>query len=551
MKDIKEYTRKALELSEEKKRIKKKRRATLGRAAALAAVCLALTAAAVLIRPTTPPAVPESGFPAQISKTATAPLPDDPITQTGAPENTADRGGAVIHETTAAPDATEAPETTADPGGKGAPDTTAAPEAPGISGTTTAPDFIVPPQQTAPPAIAPVRTGIKFNGAADLMAEARKNAVHPTPGSLTVDPASADKVADFALRLFRTCDDGDESLLISPFSVLSALGMTELGAEGETLSQMEEAIGMDRDQTGAFFRAYLEGQKNSSSLRRANSIWIRDREGFTVKDGFLSENAGIFDADVFKAPFDDGTLEDINAWVKDRTDGKIPRILDGIDPDDVTVLINALSFEGEWFHPYTEKDVKRGIFTSASGVERETDFLCGLDYGYMEGSGFTGFIKEYKGCNYGFAALLPDKGQTTEDLMGSLDGAELRTALEKCIKIDENKTVATKMPKFSSGSSFELEEVLKKMGITEAFDRDKADFSGFSNTGSYLSGVLHKTFITVAEKGTEAVAATRAVIASNSDDQPKEVTLDRPFVYMIFDTEDFIPIFIGALRDVK
>ncbi len=136
--------------------------------------------------------------------------------------------------------------------------------------------------------------------------------------------------------------------------------------------------------------------------------------------------------------------------------------------------------------------------------------------------------------------------------MGSLDGAELRAALKNCIT-GERKTVVTKMPKFSVGSSLELEDALNKMGVTDAFDPDKADFSGLSNTGSYLnlSGVLHKTFITVAEKGTEAVAATRAVITSNSDDQREEVTLDRPFVYVIFDTESFVPVFIGALRDVK
>ena len=386
--------------------------------------------------------------------------------------------------------------------------------------------------------------------ATDLMTEARKNAVQPTPGSPTVDPASADKITDFALRLFRTCDDGDESLLISPLSVLSALGMTELGAEGETLSQMEEALGISVGETRDYLKAVASKLRSDSSLRSANSLWLRDDPLLTVRESYLAANAGLLDGDVFKAPFDDGTVEDINSWVKDRTQDRIPKILENLSPDAVVCLINALSFDAEWALPC--HGTSEGIFTAEDGSKKKCDFMSSTEYKYIKTDKASGFIKPYRGNKYAFAALLPDEGVSVKELMDFLKGEDLRELLKNF----ESATVYAKLPKFESGSDIELSDALKSMGMTDAFDPDLADLSGigtYDGWGLFVSRVIHKTFISVNEIGTTAGAATAVELVPGSaqPQNPKTVTLDRPFVYMIFDTETFVPVFIGALRDVK
>lgn len=138
-------------------------------------------------------------------------------------------------------------------------------------------------------------------------------------------------IADFGVRLLRESID-EKNTLISPLSVLSALAMTASGADGDTLTQMEAVLGMDIESLNAYIKAYTDalasGEKYKLSL--ANSIWFTDDTRFTVNDDFLQTNADYYGADIYKAPLDRSTRDDINNWVKDRTDGMIPKIIDEI-----------------------------------------------------------------------------------------------------------------------------------------------------------------------------------------------------------------------------
>lgn len=388
--------------------------------------------------------------------------------------------------------------------------------------------------------------------AKDLMAgiTPQKVSTQDDPGSKNAD------VTDFAVRLFQASEKSGENTLVSPLSVLCALAMTANGTEGETLEQMEAVLGLTAEELNLYLYSYVEnlpqGEKYKLSL--ANSLWFTEDKRFTVNQDFLQINADYYGADIYTAPFDDQTCKDINNWVKEKTDEMIPEIMDQIPPEAVMYLVNALAFEAEWSDIYEKHQVRDGKFTREDGAEQKVEFMYGSESVYLEDGKAAGFIKYYKGGKYAFAAMLPNEGVSVSDYIASLDGGSLNAMLAD----PQYTAVETSIPKFEMEYSVEMSEILKEMGMPRAFDPDNAEFGrlGTSTDGNiYISRVLHKTFISVGEKGTEAGAATVVEMldgAAEVDPQePKQVYLDRPFVYMLIDCENNIPFFIGTMMDVK
>ena len=362
-------------------------------------------------------------------------------------------------------------------------------------------------------------------------------------------------VTDFAIRLFKASNDKGKNTLISPLSVLCALAMTANGAEEETLAQMEEVLGMTTEELNLYLYSYMKNlpQGDKYKLSLANSIWFTEDERFTVNQDFLQTNADYYGADIYKAPFDKQTLKDINNWVKQNTDGMIPEILDQIPPEAIMYLVNALAFEAEWSEIYEKHQVKDGEFTKEDGTKQEVKFMYGSEGTYFEDEKATGFMKRYKGGKYAFVAMLPNEGVSVSEYIASLDGESLNALLAN----PQYATVRTSIPKFETEYKVEMSDILQSMGITEAFDMYNADFEGLgtSTDGNiYISRVLHKTFISVGEKGTKAGAVTIVDMkngAAAEPTEPKEVYLDRPFVYMLVDCENNIPFFIGTMMNVN
>ena len=357
---------------------------------------------------------------------------------------------------------------------------------------------------------------------------------------------------DFALRLFRAANSGDNTL-ISPLSVLCALAMTANGADGQTRAQMEEVLGMTVEDLNFYLYGYLNSlsQDQKNKLALANSIWFTDNEAFRVNRDFLQANADYYGADIYKTPFDKQTLKDINNWVNDKTDGMIPKALDQIPPAAIMYLINALVFDAEWATTYEKHQVKDGIFTKADGTQQQAEMMYGTERKYLRDENATGFIKYYSGHKYAFVALLPDEGISVTEYINSLDGAALNALLSNA----ENATVETAIPKFEVEYGTELSAVLKQMGMTDAFDPMNADLSGIGDSAEnlFISSVIHKTHIQVGEEGTKAGAVTVVEIKANSIAPPseiKQVYLDRPFVYMLIDCETQVPFFIGTMTDM-
>lgn len=398
---------------------------------------------------------------------------------------------------------------------------------------------------------------VSDGSAADESNSAASGSDSTDGGTRELSSADAVTYTDFAVRLFQQCAASrtDGNILISPLSVINALAMTANGADGETLEQMEALFGADLTSLCSYLSSYAKalpaGEK--CKLHSANSIWIKEEEDFAVRPDFLEANAQWFDAGVFMAPFDDSTLKDINKWVSENTDEMIPEILDEIPADAVMYLVNALAFDAEWQSIYHEYQVREGVFTREDGTRQDAEMMYSTEYAYLEDTQAQGFLKYYHDAEYAFVALLPDEDVSLADYMASLTGERLQELLSD----PQRPAVEAAIPKFEAEYSVLLNDILKSLGVTDAFDSGSANFSGLGtcqNGNLYVSRVIHKAHIAVDEKGTKAGASTAVEINKESavlgPEEVKTVYLDRPFLYMIIDCKEKLPVFIGTVTDL-
>ncbi len=359
---------------------------------------------------------------------------------------------------------------------------------------------------------------------------------------------------DWAAQLFREVyrqETERKTLLVSPLSAVTALAMTAAGAQGHTRQEMEQVLGsgsVSLDDLNAYLHTYLNGLPSSERAKFsfADAIWFKDEEGFVVKEAFLQKNRDYFDAAVRKAPFDDSTLREINQWVSQHTDDMIPKLLDDLNPDMQMVLINALAFDAAWERPFKENGDVLRPFTGSDGRKTEVPVMYGTEFAYLEDDTATGFMKSYADDSFRFAALLPKDEKDFDGFVSSLTGEKLSSLIRGV----RNEETLIMLPKFSTDYTVSLPAVLRTMGMKDAFDASRADFSGISDRPLCISDVLHKTHIDLDSEGTRAAAVTAVIMekgAAPMDKKPHEVYLDRPFVYMIVESATGLPVFIGTV----
>lgn len=369
--------------------------------------------------------------------------------------------------------------------------------------------------------------------------------------------AGGEAVTDFALSLLREERSGSVSVLLSPVSILNALGMVANGASGTTLKQIETATGMSLHQLNDFLYTYrmsLPADSKTCKAALANSAWLRDT--FRVEDAFLRSCVNYYSAEVYRSAFDSGLVTDLNRWVSKKTDGMISDLLEK-EPGAQTMLylVNAACFDAKWETPYTKENVRTdGIFTAASGKRQTADYLDSHETIYLSGNNVSGFLKPYDGGKYAFVALVPDEGVTLADYLRTLTGEHLY----QLITDHHYANVQASIPKFTARSELELEDPLRAAGISDLFDVSAADLRGLGSAPNgntlYVNSVLHKTYLELDENGTKAAAATSLDVnggAAPPSEDVKTVTLDRPFLYMVVDTHACVPLFMGTVTSME
>ena len=381
----------------------------------------------------------------------------------------------------------------------------------------------------------------------DLMSGITANKVK----KISLDDDFLNREFSFSTKLFDEIYKVSESknVVISPLSVQLALAMTANGAKDATLKEMEDLLGdgMDIDLLSKYLYSYTSSLSSSkkAKLSIANSIWFNDNDEFPpVKESFLQKNADYFGAGLYKIPFNDEALNDINAWVSKNTDGMIDKMIDEISPSTLMFLINAICFDAEWETKYEPEDISDGKFTSLYGKIQDVEFMSSQESLYLDDGSATGFIKNYAGGKYSFAALLPNENVDLSKYIGTL-----KDTLKDTIKNAENSSVSAYIPKFTFDYGIRLNEVLAALGMEKAFSV-QADFSGICNGDIFISRVLHKAKIISDADGTKAAAATSVEIkCMGTIQEEKTVYLNRPFVYMIIDNETQLPIFMGTVTE--
>lgn len=401
--------------------------------------------------------------------------------------------------------------------------------------------------------------GESVGAASDLTKDYRETASGNTGDITKNDELSADfkkAYGDFAVKLLRESRNSTKegNTFISPLSVMTALEMTRAGAKGDTLDEMdgtlyEDMLPADAKTELMRFANRLPDTKDVS-FHMANSIWLTDDEKlFTPDENYLKQAAADYNAYIFEADFKNEACGDINRWVKKETDGMVKDILDEVPENAIMYLVNAMAFQGEWENTYDEMQVDEAEFTDGDGNKSSVDMMYDEEYTYLEDEHATGFVKPYKD-GYAFVALLPNEDISLEDYVERLDGSTFLNLLED----SQDTKVETGLPKFTAQTSLELKDVLTVMGMPLAFDEKNADFSGMGtcsdDSNIYINRVLHKTYVDVNETGTKAAASTVVEMVSEMAleiEEPKEVILNRPFLYAIIEQDSGLPVFIGTV----
>jgi serpin B len=369
----------------------------------------------------------------------------------------------------------------------------------------------------------------------------------------------------FAFDLYQALRDQPGNLFYSPYSISLALAMTYAGARGETQRQMADTLSftLPDDRLHPAFNALdLEFASRGEArqgeeayrfqLNIANAMW--GQQGYTFLPEFLdvlAENygAGLRLLDFVSAP-EESRLT-INDWVSDQTAGKIPDLLPPNIFNDLTrfVLTNAIYFNAGWLFPFEAEDTQDGPFYLLDGTEITVPMMNqSQDLAYTEGEGYQAVALPYGLSGLAMVLLVPPAGQF-EAFESSLNADGARN-IGMSLDYSRYWTVTLSMPKFDFESSFDLAETLATMGMPDAFT-DLADFSGMTgNRELAISDVVHKAFVSVDEEGTEAAAATASVgeLASTPTPTPHvELTIDRPFIFLIRDSETGAILFVGRV----
>ncbi len=395
------------------------------------------------------------------------------------------------------------------------------------------------------------KIGISFMGVGILICTFLAFNAFAMSKNMKKDTQSESKVKnaymDFSVNLLKQNLNSNKNTLIAPLSVSYALGMTANGAKGDTLLEMEKVLGGNIGDLNKFFGDYKNTTIKNKSINMANSIWIKDDKDLIINDDFVKKNKEAYSVSVHKEKFDIKTRDKINKWVKTNTKGMIKEIIKEINGDSLMYLINALSFDDEWNEKYMKSSIEKSDFTNYNGKKKSVDMMYSSEGCYLHDKGAKGFIKPYKN-GYAFACIMPDKDvmEYTKSLTGK--------KLSKIFKNRMDVGVNAGLPIFKSETDVKLNDALMKMGMKQAFDESKADFGGMvtSDKNICISNVLHKTFIEVNAAGTKAGAVTsiEADYAALDTQKAKNVVLNKPFLYMIIDTENNVPVFMGVMLDI-
>jgi len=346
----------------------------------------------------------------------------------------------------------------------------------------------------------------------------------------------------FALSFFKNVNaivEKGENVVVSPYSAGVALSMLAEGAEGETRAEFDNAL------NGCIFKAEDLGDNDTITVKSSNSVWVDN--DFSIRNSYVNLLEKDFDAFIDALSFSDpATVKAINDWCAENTNGKIDEIIDRLDPSAVMVLVNALYFNAPWEDEFSPSLTKEADFHGVTKKSKVQMMSRSARMNYAEYYGCQMVELPYSGGRYSMIVILPPAGMDADAMMQYVGESIYDTAMG----MFRPHQVNLKMPKAKIETSLILNQALKNMGIKSAFT-PAADFKGIAAMGPLvLDQVKQKCYIDISEKGTEAAAVTSAQIRLTSarpEAEPVEMTVDRPYLFIITDKTNDNILFAGKI----
>lgn len=339
---------------------------------------------------------------------------------------------------------------------------------------------------------------------------------------------------------------GNENICLSPLSAQFAMAMVANGAEGKTREEICDVMqfGDSANERCREFIDHIATKRywdKHSEIKIANSIWVK--ENFDVKQEFTETNKKYFDALVETAEFNRFTVERINNWCKENTNGKIPAILNRFNESDRMLLINALYFKAAWSKPFSEENTTNKRFTTEKGEDIEVPTMTKRSSELFYKDDVVTIVVKRLQPEYSMLFVLPNEGVKCNEA-----AEHLAKDFDTILKNMEVRDISLSLPKFTTDFGMSLKPILANLGIKRAFG-DKAQFGGISNEALFISDIIQKAYINVNEKGTEAAAVTVIFSGALSSRPPKIeiVDFDRPFIYAIIKDNSNEVLFTGKV----
>jgi len=362
---------------------------------------------------------------------------------------------------------------------------------------------------------------------------------------------------EFGFKLLKqiTSEGLNGNVFISPSSILFCLSMASSGAEGPTQDSMRAAMQLSRftssniNNHNSYLLKALAERDTNVRVNIANSLWLN--QGYGLTTDFNKECRDDYLAQTFERDFrSDKTLKEINAWVSEKTNGRINSILDRLNPDDVVILLNAMYFYGKWTFAFDSTKTKAMPFFLLDGTEKRSPRMTQYHtFEYYENSKFQAIRLPY-GDRFSMVIVLPRDRDGLPAFVRDIDSDNWEQWSSRFAR----RPGFIGLPRFKSEYSVSLMNPLANMGMEIAFG-NKANFQRMTTSPVYISNILQKTFVDVNERGTEAVAVTTIMAHPTSvllnPPKPFEMIVDHPFFCIIQDKTTGLILFEGAIVDPR
>ena len=359
---------------------------------------------------------------------------------------------------------------------------------------------------------------------------------------------------NFGVSLFTdVASEKQENIMLSPLSANIALNMAMNAADGNTFTQMRDMLGynnLTQEEINELYKTLVEQLLTADdkvTLNLANAMFYKNE--FPIKAPYKTTVESDYQADIEGLDFSDvtNTLNRINGWASDKTNGKIDKVLNDISGDAVMFLLNAVYFKGNWTQQFEKKATQDLQFTLNNGENIEVPTMSGeIPLRKYYGCNFSAYELSYGRDNFVMDLILPT--ESLPDFLSDFNGDQFSEMTAALDQQEDKVEYNVLLPKFKFKYENKLNKSLQALGMTDAFNDLKADFSNLSDMPTFISFVKQNTFVDVNEEGTEAAAVTTIGFENTSTGGgTPTIHFDRPFAFAIRERTTNTLLFIGTV----